>query len=396
MKRTWLATILLVAAQVAVGQITYEPGYIISSDGKRTECEIKNMDWKSNPTTFEYRVNGAEAKGDLETISEFGVTGGSVFRRFSVAIDRSTSDIGSASISKTRNPEFKQEKLFLRLLLSGKAVLYMYEDHGLTRFFYSLDGAAVSQLVYKRFMQISDKGFETGYAGENEQYKQTLFTELKCASISQRDAENLKYERAALMKFFDKYNSCTGSSVQTHELETPASPMHIRLLAGVGFNTLTYTNGSSTANFDAAAAWRLGAEFEVVLPFNKGLWSVWLQPVYQSYSNENDVGTIKVDYKSLDIGGGLRRYFSKSDKRSVYANLGAVYALPIGGAGAIKYPTTSLDIASSISITAGIGFEVSKFRGEVGYGFGRGLLGDYVYYTSSYSGPMITLGYRLK
>lgn len=394
MKQTTLAIILLSVAVSAFGQIIYEPGYIISSDGKRTECEIKNLDWKSNPTNFEYRVNGAEAKGELETISEFGITSGSVFRRFTVDIDRTSDNV--ATLKKGREPEFKRETLFLRLLVSGKAVLYMYDDQGLIRFLYSKDGSAVSQLVYKRYMQQDSKGWETGFATENEQYKQTLLNEFKCESISQRDVEKLKYERGVLMKFFERYNQCTGTAVQVTEEGTPASPMHIRLLAGLGFNTLTYTNGTSTANFDASAAWRLGAEFEVVLPFNKGLWSVWVQPVYQSYSNENDVGTIKVDYKSLDIGGGLRRYFSKSEKRSVYASLGAVYALPIGGAGAIKYPTTSLDVASSISITAAIGFGVSKFSGEIGYGFGRGLLGDYVFYTSSYGGPMIMLGYRLK
>ena len=36
-------------------QITFEKGYFISNDGIKTECFIKNLDWRNNPTEFEYK-----------------------------------------------------------------------------------------------------------------------------------------------------------------------------------------------------------------------------------------------------------------------------------------------------------------------------------------------------
>ncbi len=383
MKKQLVLGFFLAVGHCAMAQITFEPGYFISNDGQRTECQIKNLDWKSNPTTFEYRANGVDGKGDIQTISEFSVTGSSVFRRFEVDIDRSSSDL--SKLTTSRNLQFKRETLFLRLLVSGKAMLYMYEDQGLIRFFYSNDGSPLTQLAYKRYLQTSDKGFETGFAKENEQYKQDLLNQLKCASITQRDVERLKYERPDLMKFFNKYNDCTGTSVKTNEAETPASPMYFRLLAGVGFNTLQTSNGSAITDYGSSVALRLGAEMEVVLPFSKGIWAFVVQPIYQKYTGEHPTTKSKLDYSSIDLGGSIRANLYVKEQNSVYASLGAVYALPLKAGGSTPSP--------SVNMTAGLGARISKFSAELSYGFNRDI---HIAYQSTYGGPIVTLGYRLK
>lgn len=387
--------------RLAEAQIVFEPGYFIGPDGTRSNCLILNADWKSNPKTFEYRLNDTDGKGDIETISEFGITAGSIFRRFTVGIDRSTSDINA--LTTFREPDFKQETLFLRLLVSGKAVLYMYEDHGFVRFFYSVDGSAVSQLVYKRFMQTGERGFETGYVAENQQYKQDLFNRLKCASITQGDVGKLKYERAVLMKFFDRYNECTGTAVKTNEVEEPKTRTQFSLLVGAGFNNCSYYNGYTNVEFETAIAMRFGAEIEFVLPFNKGMWSVTLQPVYQSYSSKTP-GTTKIDYNSLDLGAGGRRYLFIRGKNSLYVSAGLVYGLVTHGV--ITYPTFpptgslsgGFNISSGLNPVVGVGYRVSRFSAELSYGFPRRILDDYNGngFTSSYSGVIFMLGYRLK
>lgn len=395
MKQSWLLLILLVSSVAAFGQIKYEPGYFISNDGQRTECEIKNLDWQSNPTTFEYRVNGTDGRGGIETISEFGITGGSVFRRFEVSIDRSSNN--TSSLGKERNPDFKRETLFLRLLVNGKAVLYMYEDQGLIRFFCSNDGSAVTQLVYKRYIQTNERGWTTGYVLENEQYKQDLLNSLKCASITERDVKSLKYERASLMKFFNRYNECNGTLVQTNEVGTPKSPVHISLLVGAGFNSLAsqYT-GAPVTTYESAVALRLGAEFEIVLASNKGMWAVVLQTVYQTYSTKNAPGTITVNYSSLDVGGIVRRYLFIKDNNSLYANLGGVFAVPISSEDTFKGPGTSLESNLAVNFVLGLGYRVSKFSAELSYAANRDILQKYPYWSAPYGGVIVTLGYRLK
>ena len=42
-----------------------------------------------------------------------------------------------SNLSSTKNPEFIEQTLFLRVLMEGVSNLYQYEIDGLSRFFYS-------------------------------------------------------------------------------------------------------------------------------------------------------------------------------------------------------------------------------------------------------------------
>lgn len=395
MKRffSFLGFILVVSG--AWAQIKFEPGYFINNDGQRTECEIRNVDWESNPTAFQYKVSGGEAQeGRIEGVREFGLTGGSVFIRFMVDIDRSSDIINN--LSKERNPEFKSEILFLRRLVVGKAVLYEYVDAGLKRFFFSMGEVEPKQLVYKRYMQYDPSGnYQTGYAASNDLYKQQILNDLTCSSISKREVTNLKYERAPLMKIFLKYNECTGGAVAPAEATTRESAMHLTIRPGLFSNGVYVDNGTTRTELDKALAFRVGVELELVLPFNKGLWSTTFEPVFQTYSTKSSTGTISVDYKSIDLTVSLRRYLFIKDNGSLYLNFGAAYGLPLGGKGAFKIGGLSLDISSAINLTAGLGYRTGKFSAEFNYAFNRGLLGDYVLYASGYGGPGLVLGYRI-
>lgn len=385
----------LILATGGWAQIKFEPGYFINNEGQRTECEIRNVDWESNPTSFQYKVQGGEPQeGTLENVREFGLNGGSVFMRFTVDMDRSSDIIDN--LSKERNPEFKSETLFLRRLLMGKAVLYEYFESGLRRYFYSTTESTPKQLVYKRFMQTDPtRGFETGYASSNELYKQQIFNELKCESITQREVTNLKYERASLMKIFNKYNECTGTAVAPTEATKRESAIHLTLRPGVFLNGMYVDNGTTRTELEKSAAFRLGAELEVVLPFNKGLWSTTLEPAFQTYSSKSSNGAITLDYQSIDINVSLRRYLFIKDKGSLYLNVGAAYGMPLGGKGAVKIGNTPLDVSTGINLTAGLGYRTGKLSAEFNYAFSRGLLGNYILYDSGYGGPGLIVGYRI-
>lgn len=395
MKKISIVTAFVLVFSNAVGQIKFEPGYFITHDGQRTECQIRNVDWENNPSSFQYKVNGGETQeGSIQGIKEFGLTGGSVFIRFTVDMDRSSDIINN--LSKDRNPEFKSETLFLRRLLVGKAVLYEFYESGLKRYFYSMGDETPKQLVYKRYTQYDPTGnFQTGYAASNDLYKQQIFNDLKCASISEREVTNLKYERGPLMKIFLKFNECTGTAVAATEATKRESEFHLALRPGLFSNGMYVDNGTTRTELDKALAFRFGVELEMVLPFNKGLWSTTFEPVFQTYSSKSSNGTITLDYKSLDLTLNLRRYLFIKDNGSLYLNVGAAYGLPLGGKGAIKIGGIPLDVSSGINLTAGIGYRTGKLSAEFNYAFSRGLLGNYVIYDSGYGGPGLILGYRV-
>lgn len=144
-----LIALLLIGSVSAIGQINFEKGYFINNNNQRIECLIKNADWKNNPTEFEYKTSAlAESeKGTLNSVKEFGVTGFSRYVRVDTKIDLSTTDVNT--LSKTRDPEWSQQIMFLKVLVEGNASLYYYEKNGLIRFFYSTAAdTIVNQLIY--------------------------------------------------------------------------------------------------------------------------------------------------------------------------------------------------------------------------------------------------------
>lgn len=98
-------------------QILYEEGYFITNEGIQTEAFIKNVDWKNNPTTFEFKVTGnseSEAK-TMEQVKEFGIYNKSKFIKKTVELDRSSDHINL--MSQKRVPEYSNETLLLKEML---------------------------------------------------------------------------------------------------------------------------------------------------------------------------------------------------------------------------------------------------------------------------------------
>ena len=93
-------------------QINFEKGYFISNYGHKTECLIKNVDWKNNPTEFEYKINSNDTEIKTETIAsvtEFGIDNTSKFKRYKTNIERSSNEL--KDISNTKNPKWNEETL---------------------------------------------------------------------------------------------------------------------------------------------------------------------------------------------------------------------------------------------------------------------------------------------
>jgi hypothetical protein len=136
----------------AYSQIKFEKGYFIDNGDQKMDVLIRNVDWRSNPSEFECKLSadGAPKNASIKSVKEFGIADGARFVRHTVNVDRSSGNI--KNLSEDRNPEFKEEELFLKLLVEGKANLYSLEDGNITRYFYSKDDSEIIQLIYKKFM----------------------------------------------------------------------------------------------------------------------------------------------------------------------------------------------------------------------------------------------------
>lgn len=188
-------------------QISFEKGYYINNSNQKIDCFVNNIDWKNNPTKIEYKLleNSVQQKLKIADVKEFAINGNSKFVRYTVNIDRSTKNLNY--LSEVKNPVFKEEQLFLKVIVEGKANLYFYEDGNLRRYFYSKDKGDVQQLVYKSYKTSENK------VAENNRFRQQIFSDLKCQSISMKLVENLDYKLKDLISFFVKYNECSGSKI---------------------------------------------------------------------------------------------------------------------------------------------------------------------------------------
>jgi hypothetical protein len=74
MKKQLLFLLTAILSFNCYSQISYEKGYYIDNMNQKTNCLIKNIDWITNPTEFEYKLseNSESKKATIKSIKEFG------------------------------------------------------------------------------------------------------------------------------------------------------------------------------------------------------------------------------------------------------------------------------------------------------------------------------------
>jgi hypothetical protein len=393
----------LLTAGMQYAQITFEKGYFINNAGEKTEVLIKNLDWKNNPTEFEYKLDSSSdvKKERIKNIQEFGIDASERYVRKTIMIDRSSDHLNR--MSDTRAPEFKEETLFLKYLVEGKSSLFYYESGDTRRFFYSTDNLNVTQLIYKPY------AINESQIGYNEEYKKQLSESLKCG-VDSKMIKKTDYEPTDLTKVFITYNECsTGQALIYGQAKVKKDLFNLTIRPGVNFSTVEnnyhYYSVNDQTKFDSKAAFRIGAELEFILPFNKNKWAIFAEPTYQYYKNNTEISIIdgsydgkkskrSVDYKSIEIPFGVRHYFFINEQSKIFVN--AAYVIDFNLNSAIIYDQTAFKISSGNNFAFGAGYKYNdKYSIEFRMGMSRNLLRNYFNFTSDYRTVSLILGYTL-
>ncbi len=206
MKNYLLLLFIAILTINSYSQIKFEKGYFVYDSDLKVECFIKNIDWSNNPTEFEYKLpdDSEEKIASINAVKEFGIYNVSKYIKSKVKIDRSSGNINDLTYDKS--PVLKEENLFLKVLIEGKANLYSYEEGNFIRYFFNTETSNIEQLIFKKY-----KNHEND-TKENNQFKQQLWRILKCEEITLDDIESLKYNRSSLIKLFTQYNTCANSN----------------------------------------------------------------------------------------------------------------------------------------------------------------------------------------
>jgi len=354
MKKNLLLVLITFLSFSSYGQVNFEQGYFINNSDERITCLIRNFDWMSNPYTIDYKLseNADTQTATITSVKEFGINNNSKYIRATVDIDRSSKVI--SDLSHFRNPVFKEETLFLKVLIEGDANLYEYVDGNLNRYFYNKKNTDIAQLVFKTYKESGST------MGRNELFKQQLWTKVKCDNFKINDIERLEYKRKDLLKYFVMYNSCNDAEVTKYDQTEQKDLFNLTVRPRVNTASLNLDplGSSKDVDFGNNIGYGLGVEAELILPFKKNKWSVIFETAYQIYEAEKQLRLqlATVNYKSLELALGVRHNFFVNSKSNIFLNGSLVYDLT--GSSKIDYEFSSdEDIKSSYRFAFGAGYK---------------------------------------
>ncbi len=387
-------------------QIIFEDGYFIDQANQKTICLIKNVDWKDNPTEFEYKMSqgGAIQTANIQDIKEFGINGASKYIRANVKIDKSGDKLDNMNYEK--KPIFEEETLFLKVIVEGKASLFQYESGALKRYFFKLDDSNIDQLVYKRYL-LGENKFAV-----NNTFRNQLFNGFQCQELTIKDFENIKYAKPDLLKLFLKYNECANVTYFNFESIQKRDWFNLAVRPGLNFSNLEVLNPISeprSTDFGNRLNFRFGIEAEFILPYNKGKWGLLFEPTFQYFKTEvttevtyvaGGVLTSKANYQSMEFPIGLRHYFFLNDRSKIFLNV--TYTFDFINNSNIELIRSdgsifnTLVLRSNNNMGIGLGYKyTNKWSIEMRHHFSRDLLWNHLYWTSEYNTLSMILGYRV-
>jgi len=408
--RKYLFVLLLTILHInTFGQISFKRGYFIDNSGQKVNCLIKDIDWKNNPTAFQYKLSENEESitASIKLIKEFGVLNISKFIRANVEIDRSSER--TEKISVDRDAVFIKEQLFLKELVAGRANLYMYEDDNLRRYFFSKNTSEIKQLIYKCYKTSDNK------IRYNNAFKGQLKDAFMDENISIKKIKRLDYRKNELVKFFLDLNGYTGSQIDSHIKKEKRDLFNLTLRPGLTSSSFSMDKKEfdyfEDLNFDRELGFRIGIEAEVIMPFNRNKWSVFLEPTYQYYKTEN-IGLykvteqiskeilLKVDYKSIEVPIGIRHSFFTNKKSKLFVNASLVVDLPLSGHVVGERSEfknfIDLEIETDNNYAFGMGYNWNnKHSFEIRYSTKRSLINKKLSWDSNYKSLSFIYGFNI-
>lgn len=218
---------ILFFSLLATAQIQYEKGYFIDNNDNKTECFIRFLDWGNNPEKFEYVLTENEKPqiGNVNSVNKLEIYDKIIYIAANVDVDINTSK--SNELNSNPKLDLIKKKVFLQLLVQGKANLYFYNDANTRRFYYQINNNDIVLLEYKQYIREDNK------IAKNENYKGELWNNLKCSSLKLNDINNVKYKQVDLIAILETYNTCKNELIYTFKEEQRKDVFNLTLRPGL-------------------------------------------------------------------------------------------------------------------------------------------------------------------
>lgn len=395
-----LLLLMLIPALSCFAQISFEPGYFINNQKDSVNCFIRNVDWQSNPTSFEYKLSetGAVLNASTASVASFGIGSYTKYVRTIVDIDQSSENL--SQLSRKRNPEFKSDTVFLKTMLEGNASLYLYQKANQIKFFYNISGTPIQQLISKTYRD-NDNNVKT-----NNAFRQQLKNDFSSPSAEAAAIDRLSYKYNDLKRIFISYNKRVGSITDLYERQKEkGSSFNLAIRPGISLSSFEINNRVTDINdtdFGSTIGFRIGLEAEFILPFNKNKWSIFLEPTFHSSSHEAEITqfsglpqTVTTDYQTIELPLGVRYYAFLNKRDKLFINALLTFDFPLSST--IDFGQTSvLELSSQTNLGIGGGITINdKLSFEIRYHVDREVLSNFPAWNSSYNSLTFIAGYKI-
>ncbi|WP_108803543.1 hypothetical protein [Aquimarina sp. Aq107] len=318
-------------------QSLYEAGYFIDNDGNRKECLIKKLSWRNNPTEFEWKrtISSSPKTETIENVKEFAVGEDYRFKRYILQFDLNGDTVGKST--KSKDPNLRYQKIFLRTILQSKTTLYQYSENGVHRFFYTDPNTVYPELLLYKVFYTPDESKKPGkkiIPQENNTYQQQLQDKINCEN---QDVSKLTYTQRDLKRYFKKYNECKGNEIE-YSIRKKINQTKIGIVAAAdvsGFTHNSIIGSAGNVSYDDVFVPRYGIFIETFIPFSKVDLSFFLESTYKAFTMDGRDFAIsnsefELDYKSINVAVGPRFHIYLSSKFELFLEGGLTVDFNIG------------------------------------------------------------------
>ena len=355
-KKITVFTILLIF-NLSFCQKEFKRGFIIKNDGNKIDCLIQEEDWKYNPDTFTYKLDGSDdlLTASLNDISSFGVANEFKYVKKETFLDK----------------ESLNKPVFLNVLLEGQVSIYQYKEKGVNLFFYKeADSEDIFELLY-----IDNTNKKNGDLLTSSKFRSQLYKSLGANQRQLNDFKTLKYKKREILNIVSEFNR-NNNVVYSKFYDDSVELTKIYLKAGLGTTPIVVSNTSlgEISDFGNNSGFRFGFEIEYFLPSKSQKWSITASPIVKFLNAEESVPTqagafdTEFKYMAFEMHFGARHYFTDIENDSrFYANAGFNVEIPVNSEFTFENESVDVGIASIFNSYIGVGYQYKRFGAEVIY-----------------------------
>lgn len=366
MKKFFVLSLLLcLSVEVFFAQNTFKNAYYITSDLDTISGFIRDDDWLNSPNYFNFKKNLNEEAQKIipQEVVLFAIEGISTYISSEVQMDVTPSAVNK--LTKEAAPIWETRHVFLKQLVGGKANLYRYSESTFVKYFIQVDDGELTHLMYKQFLT------DNGKIGENNQFRQQLFSRLSCDGNSEKDFQRVKYKQKELIRMVEVYNACFSNDKPEIITYNKRKSSFLRIRPGLQLATFvsdyTSTVLSRREKFDSQVGFRIGLEYEYVFGFNNNKWAFIVEPSFQYYSSSADVTSFdfaprfrEIDYASIEGQFGIRYYMFIHPGHSIFSNIGIVQDFVLRGEITGNIGNDLDSFSSTNNLFLGVGYQFNR------------------------------------